>query len=1110
LSEAHGNPSDDNEGNSLKYINMLRHRERQRRSSRLIQLALQQEGNFQQMDHVQFTDQRGLNVNTYDKDVMEEELLAENQHRFNQAAESPFLNGPIAELVGKFGETTATKIILAHGAPTSLGLNYYTTLLLDSMKYPTNYTPATMDFTYESFVKGWQKVREQTASGKSGLHFGHFIAACKHSQLGRIEWTMANFPLQSGYSPKRWQQGIEVMLLKKPNTYHVSKLRAILLFEADFNHNNKRLGRTLMHHAEDQHWIAIEQYGSRRHMSAIDHCINKRLSFDIIRQQKQPAALCVNDMKGCYDRIVHSVASICMQRMGLDDKGLRSMFHTLQHLHHYVRTIHGVSSKSFQANDIHPIAIQGIGQGNGAGPQIWAAISSVVLNALRQQHAGAEFELPFSRETLRLAGYAYVDDTDIIAYSTNDQDTTPIVEQMQRSVDLWNGLLSATGGQLEATKTFWYNIQFKWKEGRWSYATNTDSPAILTMANADGTRTLLEQVDVNEGRRTLGVRLAPDGNNKAEFEYLKGQCDQWANRIRSGTLPQSYTWQALSTTIVSKLSYALPATTFKKKECEDITRKLISATLSRSGINQHLPRDLVFGSKSRQGLGYPELYTWQGSRGISRFISGGNSRNNITGFLMLASLQTMITETGFLNPFNQMYARMGGLTSPCYLSSVWEFASTYNISITVPELLAKPRLHDDPIMETVCRVLSKQDLFFFNMCRIYLQVMWISDIATADGVYIDWYAQRGCRNPTRISTWKWPNQSPPPMQAWKSWEVGINLLGSKERSGRICLTTKLGKWRASNGTGWVFDSQSDRLMQLHNKQIYSIQPGRPTRGSTKRFIEYRGAHTTFNPTHVVTIIQKDRRIEIELEGIGEHEAEVEKATDNFRDYVQLNPNWKWWSDSLKYTESEIQAISQDIENGKGIIVSDGSYKDGHGTAAARLEGIAPQQGISVVTITPGHPDMQCAYRSEAVGLLMSIQLTNALVEYKQMTKGICIMGCDGQSALNQCFQKSNRGIVDIPHYDVVQAVRNEIRQSKITWIPRYIPGHQAEPFDREASMNNDMDLACKQHWKDTANSQQKWFEDKWSVSIEGNKVVSHLSTTIIRHCISKIIGFWDE
>jgi hypothetical protein len=104
---------------------------------------------------------------------------------------------------------------------------------------------------------------------------------------------MSNFPLRTGYSPRRWQQGIEVMLLKQLNNFHVNKLRAILLFEADFNHNNKRLGRALMNHAEMNNWLAPEQYGSRKQVSAIDHCLNKRLSFDIIRQLKHPAALCV-------------------------------------------------------------------------------------------------------------------------------------------------------------------------------------------------------------------------------------------------------------------------------------------------------------------------------------------------------------------------------------------------------------------------------------------------------------------------------------------------------------------------------------------------------------------------------------------------------------------------------------------------------------------------------------------------------------------------------------------------------------------------------------------------------------------------------------------------
>jgi hypothetical protein len=186
------------------------------------------------------------------------------------------------------------------------------------------------------------------------------------------------------------------MLLKQRNNFHVAKLWAILFFEADFNHNNKRLGRTLMNYAEANNWLAPEQYGSRKQVLAIDHCLNKRLLFDIICQFKHPAALCVNDMKGCYDRIVHSVASLCMQRLGMDINPLRSMFYTLQQLEQYIRTAHGMSQISFNASDVHPIAIQGIGQGNGAGPQIWAAILTVVLNMLRSLKAGAEFESPIS------------------------------------------------------------------------------------------------------------------------------------------------------------------------------------------------------------------------------------------------------------------------------------------------------------------------------------------------------------------------------------------------------------------------------------------------------------------------------------------------------------------------------------------------------------------------------------------------------------------------------------------------------------------------------------------------------------------------------------------
>jgi hypothetical protein len=143
------------------------------------------------------------------------------------------------------------------------------------MQHPPNFKPVQMPTDSGTFGDSWRKTKEYTSSEKSKLHFGHYKAACTHNGLQDIECQLMNFPLQTGYSLCRWQQGIKIMLLKKPNCFHVSKLQAILLFEADFNHNNKCIGQSLMKHTEVMHGMAPEQYGSRKQLSAIDHCLNK-------------------------------------------------------------------------------------------------------------------------------------------------------------------------------------------------------------------------------------------------------------------------------------------------------------------------------------------------------------------------------------------------------------------------------------------------------------------------------------------------------------------------------------------------------------------------------------------------------------------------------------------------------------------------------------------------------------------------------------------------------------------------------------------------------------------------------------------------------------------
>jgi hypothetical protein len=105
----------------------------------------------------------------------------------------------------------------------------------------------------------------------------------------------------------------DVFIPKKSHSTLVDKLRIIVLFHAMFNLNNKRIRRDMVANAKRLGQIPWEVYGGRKRNHAIECATNKVLTMDIARLEHFSMAFCSNDSKSCYDWILHSVASICMQ-----------------------------------------------------------------------------------------------------------------------------------------------------------------------------------------------------------------------------------------------------------------------------------------------------------------------------------------------------------------------------------------------------------------------------------------------------------------------------------------------------------------------------------------------------------------------------------------------------------------------------------------------------------------------------------------------------------------------------------------------------------------------------------------------------------------------------
>ena len=187
-------------------------------------------------------------------------------------------------------------------------------------------------------------MKEKTAS--HDLHFGHFKAACSHRHNLLVHYIMAEIPMRTGFAPSRWKHATNVMILKKAGLFNIEKLRTLCLFQADHNHNNKFLGKSLMDHSIHNNYIAQEQYsvpGKR----CISHALNKTLYFDNVWYGKYSACLTSCDLKLCYDRIAHTPAMLAARSFGIPKEPLVSFFATLQEVQYHTRTVYGVSEETF-------------------------------------------------------------------------------------------------------------------------------------------------------------------------------------------------------------------------------------------------------------------------------------------------------------------------------------------------------------------------------------------------------------------------------------------------------------------------------------------------------------------------------------------------------------------------------------------------------------------------------------------------------------------------------------------------------------------------------------------------------------------------------------------
>ena len=89
--------------------------------------------------------------------------------------------------------------------------------------------------TAEDFQYSWKHVNKNIQSSHSGLHFAHYKAAAHCNYLSALHAAKLSLAASTGMPLDRWVGGLTVLLKKLFGVIYMEKMRAICLFEADFN-----------------------------------------------------------------------------------------------------------------------------------------------------------------------------------------------------------------------------------------------------------------------------------------------------------------------------------------------------------------------------------------------------------------------------------------------------------------------------------------------------------------------------------------------------------------------------------------------------------------------------------------------------------------------------------------------------------------------------------------------------------------------------------------------------------------------------------------------------------------------------------------------------------
>ncbi len=264
----------------------------------------------------------------------------------------------------------------------------------------------------------------------------------------------------------------------------------------------------------------------------------------------------------------------------------------------------------------------GLGQGSGASPPGFMALSSLIVNAHQRMGHGAKITSSYASRVFFLAAVMYVNDTNLLHWPPSTiTDSKELIEYVQHATTNWGNLSQASGGILKPRKCLVYFLDYKFVCRQACMKSLQDLPkptcfikhegellpSHISIPQLNGTNALIITHDVATASKMLGFEFSPAGNSLTHVKGMVMKGLDWEDCLHTRPLLRRDAWLSFYHQPFPGMAWGLVIVCMEPKKLDAMIQRVYAKALPYLGVNCNIKKEWRAFPERYQGLAFPNF-----------------------------------------------------------------------------------------------------------------------------------------------------------------------------------------------------------------------------------------------------------------------------------------------------------------------------------------------------------------------------------------------------------------------------------------------------------------------------------------------------------------------